>query len=139
MGVGAGLPALHGDKAVRVCAGHVCGEIQIEEFIPEGESVRCIARGTGADRESLVRARPIERKFGLEHLGIRAGLCALANGGGRIIQPNPITHNESWRSGAKRPKGLSFAAPHGKLSRHAFREQYRWCAAGVPTPDRKLW
>ena len=35
VGVGAGLAALDGDAAVRIRAEHVCGEVQIEERIPE--------------------------------------------------------------------------------------------------------
>ena len=59
-----------------------------------GGAVRCVARGTRADRDDLVRARP--RNFGLEHRGIRAaGLRALANGGGRNIPPSPFTHHEA--------------------------------------------
>ena len=38
--------------------------------------------------------RPIEREFGLEHARISAGLRALSNSGGRIIQATLITHNE---------------------------------------------
>ena len=115
MGVGAGLAALDGDTAVRICAGRVCGAIQIEEFTPEGGTVRCVARGTGADREDHVRARPIERKFGLEHLGIRAGLRPLANIESRLHSQAqlPTTKPE-----AKRPQGLSFAVSHEKLSKH---------------------
>ena len=45
--VGAGLAAVDGDAAVRIGAGHVCGEIQIEEHIPERGTVRCVARGQG--------------------------------------------------------------------------------------------
>ena len=37
MGVGAGLTALDRDAEVRIRAGHVCGEVQIEECIPGGE------------------------------------------------------------------------------------------------------
>ena len=40
-------------------AGHVCGEVQIREFIPQGGTVRCVARGAGADGEDLVEPRPI--------------------------------------------------------------------------------
>ena len=36
VGVGAGHAALDGDTAVRICAGHICREVQIEEFIPQG-------------------------------------------------------------------------------------------------------
>ena len=93
VGVGAGLAALDGDAAVRICAGHVCGEVQIEEAISERGTFRCDARGAGADGKDLAGARPIYREFGLEHLCIRAGFRTLANSGGQIIQPSPITHN----------------------------------------------
>ena len=59
VGVGAGLTALDGDAAVRIRAGHVCGEFQIEKFFPERGTVRCVARGAGADGKDLVEARPI--------------------------------------------------------------------------------
>ena len=59
MGVGAGLAALNGDAVVRNRAGHVCGEVQIEELIPERGIVRCVATGAGADRKDLVGVRPI--------------------------------------------------------------------------------
>ena len=45
MGVGSGLAALDGDAAVRIRAGHVCGEVQIEELVPERGTVRCVTRG----------------------------------------------------------------------------------------------
>ena len=94
VGVGAGLAALDGGTAVRICAGHVCGEVQIEEFIPQGGGVRCVARGAGADRKDLVGPRPLKREFSLEHVCIPVGLRVLANSGGRITQPNSITHIE---------------------------------------------
>ena len=59
MGVGAGLAALDGDAAVRIRAGHVCGEVQIEELTPERGTVRCVARGAAADGKDLAWARPI--------------------------------------------------------------------------------
>ena len=77
---------------MRICARNTRAEIQKEEFIPEGGTVRCVAKGAGADGMDVVGTRPIQREFGLENLGIRAGLCALANSGGRITRPNPITH-----------------------------------------------
>ena len=90
LGVSTGLAALDGDAAVRVFAGNARGETQIEEFIPEGGTVHVVARATGVDRENLLRARPIERKFGLEHLGIRTGLRALAVSHSQA----QITHHE---------------------------------------------
>ena len=65
-GVGAGLAALAGDAAVRVRAGLFCGEVQIEGLVPERGTVRCVARGAGADGKNLVGARPIWREIGLE-------------------------------------------------------------------------
>ena len=59
VGVGAGLAALDEDTAVRIRAGHVCREVQIEELIPERETVRRVARGAGADGKDLLGARPI--------------------------------------------------------------------------------
>ena len=50
--------------------------------------------GHGPNSKNLVRARPIEEKFGLTHLRIRAGLLHSTNSVGRVIQPSPITHNE---------------------------------------------
>ena len=79
MGIGAGLAALDGDAAVRIRAGHVCGEVQMEEYIPQGGTVRCVARGAGADGEDLLGPRPTEREYGLEHICIRAGFRDLAN------------------------------------------------------------
>lgn len=73
-----------------ICAGHALREIQTEEFIPEGETVRCAAIGASGDLKDLVWARPIERKFGLEHLGIRTGLRALAVSHSQA----QITHHE---------------------------------------------
>lgn len=71
------------------------GEIPIEEFVPEGKTVRWVAGGTGADLEDLGRVRPLERKSGLENLGIRAGLRAMMNNGRcRIIQPHLFTRQE---------------------------------------------
>ena len=77
-----------------ICAGHALREIQTEEFIPEGGTVRCAAIGASGDLKDLVWARPIERKFGLKHLRICAGLRASANSRGRTIQPSPIIHHE---------------------------------------------
>ena len=42
VGVDAGLAAFDGDAAMRTRAGHVCGEVQKEEFIPRGGTVRCV-------------------------------------------------------------------------------------------------
>ena len=58
LGVGAGLAALDGDAAVRIRAGNVCGEVQIEEFASQGGAVQCVARGAGADSKDLVGPRP---------------------------------------------------------------------------------
>ena len=50
---------LDADAAVRIRAGYVCGEVQIEEFIPQGGTIQCVARGAGADGKDLVGARLI--------------------------------------------------------------------------------
>ena len=70
-----------------------------------------------------MRARPIERKCILAHLGIRAGLRALANSGTGTVQSSSVAHHEVGGLDAKRPKGLSFAVPHEKPPKYAFREQ----------------
>ena len=80
--------------------------------------------GQGPIARILQGAVKLNANFDLEHRCIRAGLRALAHSGGRTVQPNPITHNEVGNLGTKRPKGLSFAVPHGKLSRPASCEQY---------------
>ena len=92
----------------------MCGGIQIEGFIPEGEAVRCVARGTGADSKGLVRARSIERIFSASSTPWRIVETALYS----------QTQSRCWGPDAKRPKGLSFAVPREKLPKHAFREQY---------------
>ena len=56
-----------------------------------------------------------------------------------MIEPNLYYPTQrSWASGAKDPKRLSFAVPHGELLRHASREQYRWRASGLLTPGRSI-
>lgn len=100
----------------RIC---LWGDPNGRVFIPDGRSVQYVARGTGANRKDLVKARPIERK-----LCIRGGLRDLASSGGSLMQPNPNYPQRSWGSDAKRPQGLSFAVPHEKLLKQAFREQY---------------
>ena len=59
VGVGPGLAALDGDAVVRISAGHACGKVNIQELIPERGTVRCVAKGAGADGKDLVRARPV--------------------------------------------------------------------------------
>ena len=39
-------------------------------------------------------ARPVKRKFGLEYLGVRVSLQALADGGSWFVHPCPTTHGE---------------------------------------------
>ena len=85
VGVGAGLAALDGDAAVPIRAARASGEVQIEGFILQRGTVRCVARGAGAEfSANLV-------------LSTFASVPAFApwlNSGGRIIQPNPSTRNE---------------------------------------------
>lgn len=80
-GVGTWSAVLDDDAAVHKCDGHVRGKIEIAEVVSERETIRCVATRTGADRNHFVKTPPIERKIGLEHLRIRAGLLALANSG----------------------------------------------------------
>ena len=68
VGVGAGLAALDGDAAVSIRAGHVCGEVRVEEFIPERGTVRCVTKGAGADGKDLVGLRPISANLVLTPL-----------------------------------------------------------------------
>ena len=42
-----GLHSLYENAAVSICDGHVCGEVQIEEFIPEGEPSGVSLEGRG--------------------------------------------------------------------------------------------
>ena len=41
----------------------------------------------------LVGARPVERELGLEDLGVRARLRALADGGSRVVNPHPAAND----------------------------------------------
>ena len=50
--------------------------------------------GTGANCEDLVGARPVERELGLEDLGIRVRLRALADGGNRVVHPHRAANGE---------------------------------------------
>ena len=63
MGVCAGLAALDRDAAVRIRAGHVCGEVQTEELIPERGIVEYVAKEAGADSKYLLEAGQILREL----------------------------------------------------------------------------
>ena len=93
VGVGTWLAVLDGDAAVHKGDGYIRTEIPIEDFISEGRTAWCVATGTGVYRKDLARARPIEKKNGIEHLRSRTGLRALASSGHRIIHSSPITHH----------------------------------------------
>ena len=71
---------------------------------PRGGTVRCVARGAGADSKDLVGPRPIQGEFGLEHLCIGTGFRALANID-RIIHTNPIAHNGAGNLAQRVRKG----------------------------------
>ena len=92
VGVGAGLAAFDRHTPARIRPGQVGMEVQIE-VIPEWRAVRGFGRGAGTNCQNFERARPVERKFGVEYLGIRVSLHTLADGGSRLVHPCP-THGE---------------------------------------------
>ena len=94
MGVGAGFAAFDGHTPTGVRTGQVGRQIQIEEVAPERRTARGLGGGAGADCQELVRARPVEREFGLEYVGVGVRLLTLADGGGRVVHPRPTTRNE---------------------------------------------
>ena len=69
-------------------------QIQIQELSAERGAVRDVSRGTGANCEDIIGARPVERELGLEDLGVRVLLHALADGGSRIVYPHPAANSE---------------------------------------------
>ena len=69
-------------------------QIQIQELSAERGAVRDVSRGTGANCEDIIGARPVERELGLEDLGVRVRLCALAGCGNRIVHPHPAVNGE---------------------------------------------
>ena len=70
--------------------GQVGKEVQIEEVVTEWRAVRGLGRGAGTDCQDFVRARPVKRELGLEHLGVHT----LADGGSRVVHPCPTTHSK---------------------------------------------
>ena len=94
VGVGAGLAAFNCLTPTSVRTGQVGREVQIEEVATEWRAVRGLGGGAGADSHDLVRARPVKREFGLEHLGVRVRLHTLTDDGGRVAHPCPTTHLE---------------------------------------------
>ena len=127
---------------MRIRTGHVCGEVNIQELIPERGTIRCVAKGAGADSKGLVGPRPIKREFGLDHLF--ASEPAFAPW--RIVEAVLYSQTQSpttklGRPGAKRPKGLSFAVPHGKKFRRvhlAINIVGAPLFVGVLTPSRSM-
>ena len=69
-------------------------EVQIEEVIPEWRAVRGLGNGAAPNCQDFGRARPVQRKFGLEYLGVRVSLHTLADGERRVVHPCPTTHGE---------------------------------------------
>ena len=57
--VGAWLAPFYRDSAFGVCAGHVGGKVQVEQFLSHGTPIW--GRATWTDREDFERARPVER------------------------------------------------------------------------------
>ena len=68
--------------------------MQIEELVAQKGAVRGVSGGAEANCQDLVGARPVKRELGLEDLGIRVRLRALANGGSRVVHSNPATNSE---------------------------------------------
>ena len=85
VGVGAGFAAFSRHTPTGVRTGQVGREVQIEEVALEWRAVRGLRGGAGTDCQNFVRARPVKRKFGLEHLGVRVRFHTLVDGGGRVV------------------------------------------------------
>ena len=96
MGVGAWLAALNRHTPASVRTGKLGREVQIE-VAPEWRAVRGLGGGAGAESQDLVRARPVKREFGLEHIGVRVRLHTAADGGGRVVHLCSTTHSEVRR------------------------------------------
>ena len=56
--------------------------------------MRVVSGGTRASCEKFVGARPVERALGLEDLGVRVRLRALAGGGSRIVHSRPAADDQ---------------------------------------------
>ena len=96
MEVGAGLAAFNCHTPTSIRTGQVGREIQTKEVAPEWRTVRGVGGVAGTDCQDLVRARPVKREFGLEHLGVRVRLHTLEDGGGGVVHLWPTTHSEVW-------------------------------------------
>ena len=66
----------------------------MNEVAPGWQAVRGVGGGPGTHCQGLVRACPVKRALGLEHLGLRVRLHTMADGGGRVVHPCPSTHSE---------------------------------------------
>lgn len=73
--------------------GHVGREIKVQEHCAERGIIRGVTEVRGADRNNCVGADPFEQNFGLEDVGVRASLSALATGGSRIVQGRPTAND----------------------------------------------
>lgn len=66
----------------------------MQELSAERASVRGVSGGRGADCEGSVGVRPVEPELGIEDLGVRFSLHALAGGDSRTAHPRPATNDE---------------------------------------------
>ena len=69
-------------------------QIQIQELSAERGAVGGFNGVTGANCDDFVAARPFGRELGLENLGVRGRLRALADGGHRIVHQHPDANDE---------------------------------------------
>ena len=89
VGVDTELAALH-----RKASGMSEGRSKHRRFAPRREAIRGISGGAGANCEGFAGARPLKRELGLEDLGARVRLRALADRGSRVVHPHPVTSSE---------------------------------------------
>ena len=71
------------------------GRSKYRSLDPEGSRPGC-QRRYRRQCADLVGTRPVERELGLENLGVRVRLRALADGGSRIVHPQPDANGEFW-------------------------------------------
>ena len=126
VGVGTGLETLHRNAPASIRAGHVWVDPKRGACRPGGSRPGC-QRGAGANYEDFVGARPVKRELGLEDLGVRVRLRALADA-----------------SRQQRILGIACSASERAELRSSTRENLRaWCSrtisyarAGCRSPSR---